>query len=106
MKKKSASLKSNLNKVDQHKIGKKDYEDIPELPQEFFTKGQLYKDGKQIKRRVRGKQKRPVKILKSIRFDPEVIDFFQKEVGNGWQTELNNILVAHVKNHKKRRERA
>lgn len=106
MKEKSVSLKSNLKKVDKHKIGKKEYEEIPELPPEFFTKGQLYENGKPVQRRVRGKQKKPTKILKTIRFDQEVIDFFQKEIGNGWQTEMNNVLVNYVRAGKKRRKRA
>ena len=106
MKEKSVSLKSNLKKVDKHKIGKKEYGEIPELPPEFFTKGQLYENGKPVKRRVRGKQKKPTKILTTIRFDLEVIDFFQREIGNGWQTEMNNVLVNYVRAGKKRRKRA
>ena len=102
MKEKSAGLKSNLKKVDAHILDKKDYDEIPELPTEFFTEGQLSRDGKPV-RRGRGKQKAPVKILKTIRFDPDVIDFFQKE-GKGWQTRLNDVLVAYVKKERNKRK--
>ncbi len=61
MKESSVHLKSNLKKIDAHQIGTSDYDDIPELPEEFFTEGQLYRNGKPVDRRPRGKQKKPTK---------------------------------------------
>jgi uncharacterized protein (DUF4415 family) len=98
MKENNTGLKSNLQKVDNHKIGPAEYSDIPELPEEFFTKGQLYKNGEPIERRVRGKQKEPTKKQLTIRLNKEVIDFF-KDQGNGWQTRINEILQKYVDSH-------
>jgi uncharacterized protein (DUF4415 family) len=95
MKKNSAGLKSNLQKIDSHEIGPVDYADIPELPEEFFTKGQLYRNGNPVERRTRGKQKKPVKKQLTIRLNNEVIDFF-KDQGEGWQTRINDILQKYV----------
>lgn len=105
MKKKSIGLRSNLNKADNHEITKKEYEEIPELPKEFFTEGQLYKDGKPVSRKVRGKQKKPVKVAKTMRFDPDVIEFFQAS-GRGWQTRMNDVLGEYVKKQKGKRKLA
>lgn len=43
----------------------------------------------------RGKQKRPTKILVTMRFSPEVLDFF-KQGGEGWQTRMNDVLKNFV----------
>lgn len=43
----------------------------------------------------RGKQKRPTKILVTMRFSPEVLDFF-KQGGEGWQTRMNEVLKDFV----------
>lgn len=95
MKENSSGLKSNLRKVDNHKISPSEYVDIPELPKDFFTKGQLYQNGKPVERRVRGKQRKPTKKQLTIRLNNEVIDFF-KDQGNGWQTRINDILQKYV----------
>ena len=95
MKENSSGLKSNLRKVDNHKISPSEYADIPELPKDFFTKGQLYQNGKPVERRGRGKQRKPTKKQLTIRLNNEVIDFF-KDQGNGWQTRINDILQKYV----------
>ena len=99
MKESNAGLKSNLPKVDSHVLGAEDYADIPELPTEFFTDGQMYRDGKPAARRVRGKQKVPVKKQLTIRLNTEVVDFFKAQ-GDGWQSKINNALLEHIKTHK------
>ncbi|MDP4299189.1 BrnA antitoxin family protein [Leptothrix discophora] len=35
------------------------------------------------------------KVLVSVRYSPEVIDFF-KSTGEGWQTRMDEVLKAHV----------
>ncbi|MBF0180626.1 MAG: hypothetical protein HQM03_11440 [Magnetococcales bacterium] len=47
----SDGLKSNLQQVDAHVITPDEYEEIPELPPEFFTEGALYRHGQRIERR-------------------------------------------------------
>ncbi|MBT4289988.1 MAG: BrnA antitoxin family protein [Deltaproteobacteria bacterium] len=98
MKKNKTGLKSNLQKVDNHEISTGDYADIPELPEDFFVKGQLYQNGKPLERRTRGKQKNPTKKQLTIRLNNEVIDFFKNQ-GNGWQTRINDILQKYVDSH-------
>lgn len=43
----------------------------------------------------RGRQKRPTKVLITMRFSPQVLAFF-KATGDGWQTRINDVLCAHV----------
>ena len=95
MRENGSGLKSNLNQVDKHKLDSSDYSDIPELPEEFFTRGQLYRNGASIERRTRGKQKRPTKRQLTIRLDSEIVDFFKNQ-GKGWQTKINEILHKYV----------
>lgn len=44
----------------------------------------------------RGKQKKPTKILVTMRFSREVLDYF-KASGEGWQTRINEALCQYVK---------
>ena len=92
--------------MDARQITDKDYKEIPPLTDDFFAEGQMYKDGFAVKRRGRGKQKKPVKVMKSLRLDPEILEFFQEDVGNGYLTEINNVLIAHVKREKRKRKRS
>ncbi len=52
------------------------------------------------KRKVgqRGPQKSPVKILTTIRYSPEVVDYF-KETGTGWQKRMDEALREYIKKH-------
>ena len=34
----------------------------------------------------------------SIRYDPEILDFF-KATGKGWQTRMNNVLLEYIHSH-------
>ncbi|MFH0781449.1 MAG: BrnA antitoxin family protein [Pseudomonadota bacterium] len=99
MKEKNDGLKSNLRKVDRHIPGAADYAEIPELPDDFFTNGQIYRNGKPAERRSRGKQKVPVKKQLTIRLNSEVVDFFKAQ-GNGWQSRINTALLEYIKTHK------
>ncbi len=44
----------------------------------------------------RGRQKKPTKVLVTMRFSREVLDHF-KASGDGWQTRINEILCNYVK---------
>lgn len=44
----------------------------------------------------RGRQKKPTKVLVTMRFSREVLDHF-KASGDGWQTRINQILCEYVK---------
>jgi uncharacterized protein (DUF4415 family) len=43
----------------------------------------------------RGRQKRPTKVLVTMRFSPEILTFF-KANGDGWQTRINDVLREYV----------
>jgi uncharacterized protein (DUF4415 family) len=45
------------------------------------------------------------KVLVSIRYSPEVLDFFRAG-GTGWQTRMNEVLSRHVVRQSRRRIRA
>lgn len=82
-------LGSDLAKVDAHVITAEEYEELPELSDEWFAKADLHENGKLISRGRPPKEapKKPV----SIRLDPDLLDFF-KSSGPGWQTRVNDIL--------------
>lgn len=98
MKGKNVGLESNLKKVDSHIISATDYAEIPELSEAFFAEGQLYKEGKPVERRTRGKQKMPTKKQLTLRLNGEIIDFFKSQ-GKGWQTHINEILQKYIDSH-------
>ena len=43
----------------------------------------------------RGPQKLPTKVAVTVRYSPEVLDYF-KASGDGWQTRVNDVLRRHV----------
>lgn len=46
----------------------------------------------------RGPGKRPKKILLSVRYSPEVVEYF-KATGNGWQKRMDEALKEWVASH-------
>jgi uncharacterized protein (DUF4415 family) len=54
------------------------------------------------KRGQRGPQAAPTKQLVSVRYSPEVVDYF-KSTGAGWQTRMNDALREWVAGHPARR---
>ena len=52
------------------------------------------------KRKVgqRGQQKMPTKVAVTLRYSPEVVEYF-KETGEGWQTRMDNVLREWIKKH-------
>jgi len=51
------------------------------------------------KRGERGKQKTAVKVPVTLRYSPEVVQYF-KTTGNGWQTRMDDALKEWVSHHK------
>jgi uncharacterized protein (DUF4415 family) len=49
-------------------------------------------------RRVRGKGRRPSKILTAVRFDPDVLAGL-RATGRGWQTLINNTMREWLESH-------
>ena len=46
----------------------------------------------------RGPGKKPKKVLLSIRYSPEVVDYF-KSTGKGWQTRMDEVLREWIALH-------
>ena len=54
----------------------------------------------QRKRGERGPQKAPKKESVTMRYSPEVVEYF-KSTGPGWQTRVNRVLKEYIKSHPK-----
>jgi uncharacterized protein (DUF4415 family) len=86
---KSKRVGSDMSKVDAYVLGPKDYEEIPELTDEWFERADLYKGGKLI-RRGRPPSPRRKEAL-SLRLDDDVVAHFRR-TGRGWQSRINAAL--------------
>jgi uncharacterized protein (DUF4415 family) len=86
-------LGSDLKKIDRHVIQPHEYEEIPELTDEFFERADHYRGGKLV-RRGRPKSDDP-KQLVSLRLDAEVLRWF-KRTGAGYQSRIGDVLKRHV----------
>jgi uncharacterized protein (DUF4415 family) len=86
---------TDLAKLDAHEIQPEEYEDIPELTDEWFDNADLY-DGEKLIRRGRGRPPLDTpKKLVSLRLDRDVIDAFRAG-GPGWQSRINAALRKHL----------
>jgi|SRR5579862_1836415 len=85
----SKPIGSDLKKVDTYVLGAKDYEEIPELTDEWFRSADVYHGGKLVRRG------RPPSLVRkhavSLRLDPDVIAHFRRG-GRGWQSRINALL--------------
>ncbi len=59
----------------------------------YWAKGKVRLPGQ------RGPQKQPTKVPVTVRYSPEVVEFF-KATGEGWQTRMNDALREYVKLHR------
>jgi uncharacterized protein (DUF4415 family) len=87
-------LGSDLRKIDAHAVTPDEYEDIPELTDEWFEKADQHRGTKLVRRG------RPVadtrKEAVSIRLSPDVLAHFRAG-GPGWQTRIDTALRALVR---------
>ena len=51
-----------------------------------------------FKKASRGKQIAPIKRQMTIRFDPEIVEWF-KSTGRGYQSKMNQVLRDYIENH-------
>ncbi len=102
---KKTQSKSDGNRVLAHKEGDPipfDPEDGPydpndaEATRDWFSRADLIRHGKVVRRGKRGPQKAPTKKLISLRLSPEVIEHF-KATGRGWQTRIDSTLLESIK---------
>ena len=77
------SLKSDLARVDAHKIKKGEFEELPELTEEMLARAKVNKGGRPV-------STNPRKLI-SLRLPSDVIDRW-KATGAGWQTRMADCL--------------
>ena len=77
------SLKSDLARVDAHKIRSEEYEELPELTEEMLSRAKVNKGGRPL-------SPNPRKLI-SLRLPADVIKRW-KATGPGWQTRMAERL--------------
>ena len=100
---KSKPVGSDLKKVDAYVLGPRDYEEIPELTDDWFKRADLYEGGKLIKR-GRPPLRDPKQSI-SLRLDRDVIASFRRS-GRGWQSRINAALRKAAKLPAAKRKKA
>lgn len=76
-------MKSDLARVDVHKIKKDEYEELPELTEEMLARAKINKGGRPV-------SDNPRKQL-TLRLPADVIERW-KATGPGWQTRMAERL--------------
>jgi uncharacterized protein (DUF4415 family) len=61
----------------------------------FVTRSVTELRAQVAKRRARGPAVKPKKVSVTVRFSPEVIDYF-RGTGDGWQTRMDDALKRYV----------
>lgn len=84
-------LGSDFRKVDAHEITPEEYDEIPELDDDFFERADLY-EGETLIRRGRGRPalEQPKRQV-TLRLDADLLDAL-RATGPGWQTRVNQAL--------------
>jgi uncharacterized protein (DUF4415 family) len=90
---KKRALGSDLKKVDARTIQPDEYDELPELTDEFFARADLH-DGGKLVQRGRPKSDDPKQLI-SLRLDAEVLRWF-KSTGAGYQARMGEVLKSHV----------
>jgi uncharacterized protein (DUF4415 family) len=90
-------LQSDLAKADARGVKPADYEEIPELDDEFFEQADEYRAGVLVKR-GRGRPPGATKAQMNLRIDIDVIEAYKAQ-GVGWQTRMNQALREWAKSH-------
>jgi uncharacterized protein (DUF4415 family) len=83
-----------LAKVDAHVIAQEEYDEIPELTDEWFDNAE-FSIGCKVIRKGRPPLAQP-KQLVSLRLDATVVEGF-RATGRGWQSRINAVLAEHLK---------
>jgi len=89
------AIHTDLARLDAHEVQPEEYEDIPELTDEFFDNAEIRR-GDVLIRRGRGRPPLDApKKLVSLRIDPDIIERF-RSTGPGWQSRINAALREYL----------
>ena len=77
------SLKSDLTRVDAHKVRHEEYEELPDLTEDMLSRAKINKGGRPL-------SPNPRKLI-SLRLPANVIERW-KATGPGWQTRMAERL--------------
>ena len=77
------SSKSDLARVDKHRIAPEEYEELPEVTEEMLARATVNKGGRPV-------SSNPRKLI-SLRLPADVIERWKK-TGPGWQTRMAERL--------------
>jgi uncharacterized protein (DUF4415 family) len=86
---KKRSIKSDLTKVDAHRIARAEYYEAPVLTKQMLDRAEIRRGDKVIKR-GRPPLEHPKEAVK-LRLDHDVLAAYRK-TGSGWQTRINTDL--------------
>jgi uncharacterized protein (DUF4415 family) len=92
---KSNAIRSNLRKIDAHRISSSEYDEIPEMTDADLRRSTLKVAGKPATREefAVAVDARLGKLRVSIMLDAAVVDFFKAKAGaRGYQTLINQAL--------------
>lgn len=78
------TLKSDLKRIDAHRVAPDEYEDLPELTDAMLARGVLKRAGRPIATNP--------KLQVTIRLPQSVLEHW-KETGPGWQTRMAELLT-------------
>ncbi|MCB2106374.1 MAG: BrnA antitoxin family protein [Rhodobacteraceae bacterium] len=79
-----------MAKVDRRRIKPREYDDAPELDDDFFERAEI-RDGETVIRRGRPPLGSDAKQPVTIRLDADVVAAY-RALGRGWQTQVNADL--------------
>ena len=83
------TIKSDLAKLDAHRITKAEYDEAPELTKQLLDHAEI-RHGNKIIKRGRPPLENPKEAVK-LRLDHDVLAAYRK-TGSGWQTRINADL--------------
>jgi uncharacterized protein (DUF4415 family) len=86
---KKRSIKSDLTKLDAHRITPAEYREAPVLSKEMLDRAEIRRGDKVVKR-GRPPLEHPKEAVK-LRLDHDVLAAYRK-TGSGWQTRINADL--------------
>lgn len=97
----SRKPRSDLAKVDAHVITRDEYDEIPELTDEFFEHGVMSKSLTVLPMpRLRGRPKKAdAKVHQGLRLSPDVLAAF-RATGPKWQARIDGALREWLVQHK------